>query len=197
VPLLPTSAKRWTFLFFLACGLQAGCVTTEEAGGGKTGGPQPTELPIDTTEIRKHAEAVRPEETSDPRATEPVPAAESIRKPARKPTFVSKRDTVVAAIVRRTKNTKHSTRIIRPENPAYTVQIGAFSKASNALLMQKIARERFSGHPVFNNFNPIDRLYRVSVGKFEDRGEAMALRREMMKLYPKEHSECWVNYIAK
>ncbi len=169
----------------------SGCVTTEETGG-KSAGPQQTVALIDTAEIRKQAQALQ----STP--TESSAVAPTTKKAPRKPSFVSKRDTIMASVVRRSKNLPRPTRKIeRPENPAYTVQVGAFSKAPNALLLQKIAKERFSTQPVFNNFNPADKLYRISVGKFDGRQEAMSLRREMMKSFPKEYTECWVNYIAK
>ncbi len=194
MPLRPTNLPSVVTAYALAllCMSQTGCVTTEETGG-KSAGPQQTVVPIDTAEVRKQAQAV---ESTPP---EPSPAVSAAAKKApRKPSFVSKRDTIVASVVRRSKNSPRPTRKIeRPENPAYTVQIGAFSKAPNALLLQKIAKERFSTQPVFNNFNPADKLYRVSVGKSNDRQEAMALRREMMKSFPKEYTECWVNYIAK
>lgn len=195
MPLHPTKLSPTVALslFALLGALHTGCVTTEEMGGNQSAGPQPTVAPIDTAQLRLQAQAA---ESSPP---EPSPAVSAAAKKApRKPSFVGKRDTIVASVVRRSKNSPRPTpKIERPENPAYTVQIGAFSKAPNALLLQKIAKERFSTQPVFNNFNPADKLYRISVGRFDDRQETMALRREMMKSFPKDYTECWVNYIAK
>lgn len=181
----------WIPIILIAI-LLAGCVSTEEAGGGKAGGPQPTTTPVDTAEIRKQAETMNVEPVEKTLPPDPP------KKPTRKPSFESRSDTVTASVVHRSKSTRRvAPKIVRPENPAYTVQIGAFAKASNALLLQRIAKERFSGYPVFNNFNPADNLYRVSIGKFDRREEAMALRREMIKLFPKDYSECWVNYIVR
>lgn len=79
----------------------------------------------------------------------------------------------------------------------YTVQIGAFGKAPNALRNQKVAKERFADQLVFNNYSKADNVYRVSVGKFEEQKSAETLRKEIIKRFPKDYAECWVNYIAK
>jgi cell division septation protein DedD len=165
-----------------------GCISTEEMGG-KTPGPQLTVMPPDT---------FRAMEQSQPAAqAEPERPPETKKSLARQ-TFTTRRDTVVGSVVHKSKSPSNPPRKIeRPANPAFTVQIGAFTKAPNALLFQKTAKERFADHPVFNNFNPDDKLYRVSVGKFDHRKEAAELRRELLNAFPKEYAECWVNYIPK
>lgn len=109
--------------------------------------------------------------------------------------FQSKQDTVKASLTRKSKQTVRA--VVRPENPAYTVQIGAFGNAQNALRMQKAAKERLGNQLILNNFGTADKLYRVSVGKFETRKEASSLRKMMVEKYSKDYSSCWVNYIAK
>jgi len=107
-------------------------------------------------------------------------------------------DTVVASVTKRSSSPASVARPIkRPPNPAYTVQVGAFNRAQNALTYEKLAKERFLGNSVHNRYEPMERLYRVSIGKFTTRQEAAALRREIMKKYPKEYAEAWVNYIAQ
>ena len=109
--------------------------------------------------------------------------------------FQSKQDTVKASLTRKSKQTVRA--VVRPENPAYTVQIGAFSNAQNALRMQKAAKERLGNQLILNNFGTADKLYRVSVGKFDTRIEASSLRKMIVEKYSKDYSSCWVNYIAK
>lgn len=165
-----------------------GCISTEEMGG-KTSGPQPTVMPADTFRAIEQSQPAVQTEAERPVETKKEPARQS---------FTSRRDTVVGSVVHRSKSPSNPPRKIeRPANPAFTIQIGAFSKAPNALLFQRIAKERFADHPVFNNFTPEDKLYRVSVGKFDHRKEAAALRRDLLKAFPKEYAECWVNYIPK
>ncbi|MBI4429922.1 MAG: SPOR domain-containing protein [Ignavibacteriales bacterium] len=161
----------------------ASCVSSEETGSGgdKAVQPQRTVTRIDTAQIQKQAE---------------TKAAEELKKSSRASArFTAKQDTVTASLMRKPKITPRP--IVRPENPAYTVQIGAFGRAQNALRLQKIARERFASYVVLNNYAAVDKLYRVSVGKFDTRKEAAQLQREIMEKFPKDYSACWVNYIAK
>ena len=112
--------------------------------------------------------------------------------------FTSKQDTVLASVV---KTSRYSNRAIkpveRPENPAYTVQVGAFARTTYALQSQKLAKERYPYLPIFNYFEPFDRLYRVRIGKFDSWKGADSLRKAMAQRYPEEYSEAWINYIAK
>jgi len=167
----------------IAAPVLASCVSSEEtgSGGSKAVEPQRTLAPIDTQKIRKEATVVKPTE-----------AKRSNRSGAR---FLAKSDTVQASVVKKPKTTPRP--VIRPENPAYTVQIGAFSLAQNALRTQKAAKERFSDQLVLNNYDAMDKLYRVSLGKFDNRKDASRLRRELIKKFPKDYSQCWVNYITK
>jgi hypothetical protein len=87
--------------------------------------------------------------------------------------------------------------IDRPENPAFTVQIGAFARPNNALRNQKLAKTRFPEYPVYNNFLAQAKIYRVSVGKFDTRRDALAAQKQILKKCPKEYTGCWINYIRK
>jgi cell division septation protein DedD len=79
----------------------------------------------------------------------------------------------------------------------YTVQIGAFARAANALRAQKRARAEFPGTPTSSVYLPSPRVYRVSVGRFGDRMSANRFRVQIMKKFPQEYAQCWVNYVPR
>jgi cell division septation protein DedD len=180
-------------LAFLQSGFfLAGCISSEGtgSGGGKsTAGPQKILTPVDTAKIAAPLKAEVQKKNS---------ATTTKRQTRTSAKFTAKQDTVKASLVKKSKQPqKQSSRIVRPANPAFTVQIGAFRQANNALRNQKLAKSRFGKYPVFSNFDKKTKLYRVSVGKFITRREAAALRKEILKSHPKEYSACWVNYIPK
>jgi cell division septation protein DedD len=149
----------------------AGCRSSEEAGtsGAQQGSPQP----ISTA------------------------TADTIAAVERSAELTSVQDTLRASVVTHTKRERLPVRpIIHPKNPVYTVQLGAFADPQNALSFHKDAMERFGDLPVFNHYEAVDGLYRVSVGRFATLAEATKLRNTILKLYPKEYPECWVNYIS-
>lgn len=163
----------------------ASCISSEEtgSGGSKAVEPQQTVVPIDTSKIRKQAEI-----TASKEKTKPTKSRSGAR-------FQAKLDTVKAALTRKSKQPVRA--VVRPENPAYSVQIGTFTQAQNALRTQKTAKERFVNQVVVSNFSSDENLYRVSVGKFDTRQEAEALRKTLIEKFPKEYASCWVNYVAK
>ena len=168
----------------------AGCVSTEgtgSTGGSSKEGPEPSLAPIDTARAPIVSQAPVRKQTGKTTA----------KRPSRSTKITARQDTVKAAYVRRSKSSFLLPKIERPDNPAFTVQIGAFLRPNYALQNQKTAKSRFSRHPVFNSFDRQSKFYRVSVGKFMTRKEAAAFRREILKKYPKEYAACWVNYIAK
>jgi len=112
------------------------------------------------------------------------------------PKLKSKQDTVRASIIRKKKSfIRQYIKIERPEHPIYTVQIGAFTQASKALSTQKKAKEQFIHQPVFNKYIKKAKLYRVSVGRYENREDAFALADTMKDQYPAEYNKCWINFI--
>lgn len=112
--------------------------------------------------------------------------------------LTTNQDTVVASVTTQSKtSTRHAPEAAVAASMAFTVQIGAFAEPKNALRAQQVAKELFEHYPVFNQFEASLKLYRVSIGKFESREEALALLKEVMKVLPKEYTECWVNTIAK
>ena len=108
--------------------------------------------------------------------------------------FTTNQDTLTAAVTKQKKAATHTS--VSPDSAGsrtFTVQIGAFTDPQHAVRAQRMAKEWFNAYPVINQFEASLKLYRVSIGKFEARGEAESLLKEMKKLHPKECSECWVN----
>ncbi|MBM4161914.1 MAG: SPOR domain-containing protein [Ignavibacteria bacterium] len=159
------------------------CVSSEEAGtGSRAGAPVTTQISPDSARMLARLDSLN--------------RADSLR--VRRGGFTSRQDTVVASIVRRTKTSSLKIKPIeRPANPAYTVQIGAFARTKYALQAQRLAKERFADLPIFNYYEPFDRLYRVRVGKFDTRAQADSLRKAMLGQFPQDYPDCWINYIAK
>lgn len=168
-----------------------GCISSEGtgSGGGKSvEGPQPSVGPIDTAKAAAAKATVKTKTTTSTKKRQSRTSAK----------FTAKQDTVKASLVKKSKpQSRQPQKIERPVNPAYTVQIGAFLSPNNALRNQKLAKSRFPKHPVYSNFDKRTKFYLISVGKFITRREAAAVRRDILKAFPKEYAACWVNYIAK
>ncbi len=183
-----------SFLFIGVILSLIGCISSEESGAGNRA-TTPVQIfgPIDTTRRMVRREVNRDSILKSQIGSPKLIAA----KPRRvAPKFKSKQDTVQASVLTKSKPFAHpSITIEHPEYPIYTVQIGAYSEASNALRTQKKAKERFANQPVFNNFVKSAKLYRVSIGRFEDRSDAFALYDTMKQKFPQEYTKCWINFI--
>jgi cell division septation protein DedD len=177
---LDAAKALFAFLLMFALSLCA-CVSSEEAGTAKkTGAPVASQTISDSVRAR----------------VDSLMRADSAR--GKRAGFTSQHDTLVASVVKTSKSSSRSIKPIeRPANPAYTVQVGAFARTGHALQAQKLARERCGDLPIFNYFEPYDKLYRVRVGKFETRRQADSLRRWMTKQFPNEYTDSWVNYVSK
>jgi hypothetical protein len=175
--LLPIAAPSLALMFLLGA-----CVSSEETGTGRH-----TEAPVST---QSGADSARLLAQADSLAR-----ADSLR--GRRGRFTSKQDTVTASIVKRSKYARAIKPVQRPANPAYTVQIGAYARTKHALQAQKLAKERFADLPIFNSFEPFDKLYRVSVGKFDTRLEADSLRKVILRQFPQDYPDAWINYVSK
>lgn len=161
--------------------LLAGCVSSEEAGSGKK-----LATPVTTQDLSDSARA----------RVNSLRKADSLR--AKRAGFTSQHDTLVASVMRTTKSGPRAIKPIeRPVNPAYTVQVGAFARTAHALRAQKLAKDRFVDLPIFNTFESFDKLYRVRIGKFDTRLQADSLRKSMLKQYPNDYTDSWINYISK
>jgi hypothetical protein len=176
-------------LFFLG-----GCVPSEETGSGNRA-RSPVQIfgPIDTT--RRIAHRTMNQDTASKLKIDSVKIAQE-KKPRVAPKFRSRQDTLRASLITRSKSSTHPlVTIIRPEHPLFTVQVGAFGQVSNALRAQKKAKERFTYQPVFSTFIKRAKLYRVSIGRYENRNAAIALQDSLQQKYPVEYKLCWINFI--
>jgi hypothetical protein len=178
---LKKRVKLSIYIALVAALVLAGCVSSEEAGSGKKVG-----TPVTTQDLSESGRA----------RVDSLRKADSLR--AKRAGFTSQHDTLVASVLRTTKAGPRTIKPIeRPPNPAYTVQVGAFSRTDYALRSQKLAKDRFSDLPIFNTFEPFDKLYRVRIGKFDTRQQADSLRKSMLKEYPGDYTDSWINYISK
>ena len=175
-----TNAVPWVLLAGFPL-LLAACVSSEETGTGKkVGAPVASQAVPDSVRVK----------------VDSMMRADSLR--ARRAGFTSKHDTLMASVVRTSKPGSRAIKPIeRPANPAYTVQIGAFARTAHALQAQKLAKERFADLPIFNTFETYDKLYRIRVGKYDERQQADSLRKWMIRQFTNEYSDSWVNYISK
>jgi Sporulation related domain. len=170
-----------------------GCVSSEETGAGNRA-KSPVQIfgPIDTMH-HVGGQDMKQDSMLNSKNNSKLFSDKSVRVA---PKFKSKQDTVRASVIKKIKSSAHPHIIIeRPEHPIYTVQIGAFAQASNALRTQKKAKERFTQQPVFNKYVKSAKLYRVSVGRYEDRKNAFALADTMKEHYSEEYNRCWINFI--
>jgi len=87
--------------------------------------------------------------------------------------------------------------LVKPPDAMYTVQVGAYRRAPNALVLQRLLKKEHTDQPVFNIFAASEGLYRVTIGKFETLREASTFRTRLMKDNPKRFTECWVTYIER
>ena len=182
-------------VLFLGCLLWlAGCISSEETGAGSRA-KSPVQIlgPIDTTRHRMSRTALR--DTASKTQIDSVKLALS-KKTRVAPKFRSRQDTVRASVVMKSKMPAHpSIAIVRPDHPVFTVQVGAFNQVSNALRAQKRAKDLFAYQSVFNTFVKRAKLYRVSIGKYENRKDAQMLCDTLQQHYPHEYKQCWVNFI--
>jgi cell division septation protein DedD len=136
--------------------------------------------------------------SSSDEMTQQTAAADSLALRARGTNFTTNQDTVVASVsTQLTSPARASSLRGANADVAFTVQIGAFAQPQHALKAQQTAKARFNTYPVFNQYEPSLKLYRISIGKFENREEATRIMQHIMFSYPKEYVECWLNTIAK
>jgi hypothetical protein len=189
--------RSLTILFFFVGSALVfmSCVPSEETGAGNRA-RSPVQIfgPIDTT--RRVMQSAIHQDTSSKLKIDSVKVTPIIKKTRVAPKFKSRQDTVRASVVTKSKSSSYSLmKIVRPEHPVYTVQVGAFGQVSNALRAQKRAKEHFVHQPVFSIFVKHAKLYRVSIGRYENREDAYTLCDSMKQKYPNEYRLCWINFI--
>lgn len=105
----------------------------------------------------------------------------------------SKLDTLTASIIHRSRiSSTQSQDFDRSDSLVYTIQIGAFLDASNAMRLAKRAKEQFIEQLVLNTFEIDDKLYRVSIGLFATREEAQAFKLLHRVRFSHEYKDSWI-----
>lgn len=113
------------------------------------------------------------------------------------PNFRTKQDTVKASLILSPKSSvTDSATNGQPPHSLFTIQIGAYTDAANALRTQRLAKARFENEPVFNEFDEKAQLYRVSVGRFVRKEEAEKFLRTIQKTFPREYGKCWIKELS-
>lgn len=163
----------------------AGCTSAETGASNRAGDPQPEMVPPSVAEQAAQT-AMRSDSTLvTPRRTRTVPRVKSSQ------------DTVRAATARKTRPAVKPAPLVKPPNAQYTVQVGAFRRASNALRLQRSVKKQFASAPVFNDYSASDKLYRVTVGKYAKRSEASSFRRRLIASDSSAFGLCWVTYTKR
>jgi cell division septation protein DedD len=112
------------------------------------------------------------------------------------PGFTSMQDTLLASVVKKSKSSRGPKKMKEnAESPVYTIQIGAYTRAANALRMQKRAKEQFASQPVYSEYDKVAQIYRVNIGRYRNREDVIALFDSIKQKFPEEYKQCWVNLI--
>lgn len=78
----------------------------------------------------------------------------------------------------------------------FTVQIGAYSQPLNAERTFRTAQQRFNLE-TNTEYDSINELYKITVGKFTNYEQARAFRDRIMRDYPTEYYDAWVVEITQ
>lgn len=112
------------------------------------------------------------------------------------PRLRAKKDTIEVAVLTRSRSVSAiPTDVVEESKGNYTIQLGAFRSASNALRVQRTTKGRYKDQVVLSEYDDGKKMYRISVGQFSTLKEASGFRRQIMKDFPGEYAQCWVNYI--
>ena len=78
----------------------------------------------------------------------------------------------------------------------YAVQIGAFESEENASRIEQAAKARFT-NPIRKYYDQVTKLYKVSVGSFATKDEALEFRKTLGVKYPGEYNDAWIVEVPK
>ena len=73
----------------------------------------------------------------------------------------------------------------------YGVQVGAFESSENAGRVERALKARFS-QPVHRFYDETTKLYKVSVGSFATKDQALEFRKTLNEKYPGEYNDAWI-----
>jgi cell division septation protein DedD len=79
----------------------------------------------------------------------------------------------------------------------FAVQVGAFESAENANRMEQSAKSRFSTMQVRKFYDQVTKLYKVAVGSFLTKDEALEFRKNLGVKYPGEYNDAWIIEVPK
>jgi cell division septation protein DedD len=162
-----------------------GCTSAETGASNRSGDPQPEPTPMPVIQPARVDSTIRAVEPSKP----------PVKKPKSAPRLRTSQDTLKVASARKSRVV--TAPLVKPPNASYTVQVGAFRQAQNALRLHNALKKKVAPLPVYNKFHGSDKLYRVSVGSIKERKEASALRRKLMASDSTFYKECWVTYLSR
>lgn len=84
-----------------------------------------------------------------------------------------------------------------PYTPAvtgmYTVQIGAYHDRDGAERIAAIAGERLGSSSVYLLEDPGRQMFRICVGRFHTKEEAREFRDDLIRRFPGEYRDAWIN----
>jgi cell division septation protein DedD len=78
----------------------------------------------------------------------------------------------------------------------YAVQIGAYENDANAQRAEQLISARFT-QPVRKYFDETTKLYKVSVGSFPTKDQALEFRKLLNEKYPGEYQDAWIVEVQK
>lgn len=183
-PLMPLN-RCWTVATLMFIAVWIGC-TSAETGASNRSEPQPEPTPMVVPQPVVKDTVTRKQEPANP----------PVKKTKAAPRLKSSQDTVKVASARKNRTTP-ATPLVKPPNATYTVQVGAYRQANNALRIQNTLKKKLTNHTIYNKFHASDKLYRVSVGSLKERKDAAALRRTLMSSDSVLYRECWVTYLSR
>jgi len=73
----------------------------------------------------------------------------------------------------------------------YAVQIGAFENEANASRAEETIKARYT-YPVRKYFDGTTKLYKVSIGSFSTKDQALEFRKSLNDKYPGEYQDAWI-----
>lgn len=111
---------------------------------------------------------------------------------------VVKKDAVEVEVVPRPRieTEKAPTPAMAAPTTVYAVQIGAFEDLKNALRIEQQAKARFT-QPVRKIFDNATKLYKVSVGSFPLKDQALEFRKTIQQRFPGEYTDAWIVEVPK
>lgn len=79
---------------------------------------------------------------------------------------------------------------------AYAVQVGAFESPDNAARAEQTLKSRFT-YPVLRFYDEVTKLYKVSIGNFATKDQALDFRKTLNEKYPGEYRDAWIVEVTK